>query len=58
MLPAVNRLLQLSAMQLLSYDTTFKLGDYYVSPFLFVQKISSDVDSCMNESCAVLMMCS
>ncbi len=32
----VNKLLQLgSTGQLLSYDTTFKLGDFYVSTFLF-----------------------
>ena len=32
----VDRLLQIdSSGQLLSYDTTFKLGDFYVSPFLF-----------------------
>ena len=37
MLVEVNRLLQLKseAAQLLSYDTTFKLGDFYVSPLLF-----------------------
>ena len=37
MLVEVNRLLQLEsqAAQLLSYDTTFKLGDFYVSPLLF-----------------------
>ena len=36
MLVEVNRLLQLGLpTQLLSYDTTFKLGDFYVSPFLF-----------------------
>ena len=33
----VNRLLQVESQstQLLSYDTTFKLGDFYVSPLLF-----------------------
>ena len=36
MLAEVNRLLQLeSSLQLMSYDTTFKLGDFYVSPLLF-----------------------
>lgn len=37
MLVEVNRLLQLKSQdaQLLSYDTTFKLGDFYISPFLF-----------------------
>ena len=38
MLKEVNRLLQvesLSSSQLLSYDTTFQLGDFYVSPMLF-----------------------
>ena len=38
MLTEVNRLFQLksaSSHQLLSYDTTFKLRDFYVSPLLF-----------------------
>ncbi len=37
MLTETNRLLQIesSALQLLSYDTTFKLGDFYVSQLLF-----------------------
>ena len=37
MLTEINRLLQLEfpSSQLLSYDTTFKLGDFYVSPLLF-----------------------
>ena len=38
MLKEVNRLLQLDSSncnQVLSYDTTFQLGDFYVSPILF-----------------------
>ncbi len=36
MLKEINRLLQSSSSyQLLSYDTTFKLGDFYLSPLLF-----------------------
>jgi hypothetical protein len=38
MLQEINRLLQIespASHQLLSYDTTFKLGDFYVSPMLF-----------------------
>ena len=38
MLKEVNRRLQLNlkaSQQLLSYDTTFQLGDFYVSTFLF-----------------------
>ena len=34
----VNRLLQLKETtnhQVMSYDTTFKLGDFYISPLLF-----------------------
>ena len=35
-LEEANKVLQLkSPSQLLSYDTTFKLGDFYVSPLLF-----------------------
>ena len=36
MLAETNRLLKLgSSAQLMSYDTTFKLGDFYVSPVVF-----------------------
>ena len=38
MLKEVNRLMQIQspdASQLLSYDTTFQLGDFYLSPLLF-----------------------
>ena len=37
MLAVINRLLLLKSggAQLLSYDTTFKLGNFYVSPLLF-----------------------
>ena len=35
MLKDIDRLLSIVDGQLLSYDTTFQLGDFYVSPLLF-----------------------
>ena len=35
MIKNINRLFSIQNKQLLSYDTTFQLGDFYVSPLLF-----------------------